>query len=166
MQSNQTTPPANQHTDDFLLGWAPQSFPEKKDENESRRVAVAIKAAPSQCWFNARRAIERLDEYAEASYVEGWCVLSGGMCVEHGWLVLNGVIIDPTLPEGVMAYFPGLVFRGREGIAGSLKTKEGRKCRKSPFFYAFGWGGGHSPSFMAAYRRCLEFVNSQVAKGS
>jgi hypothetical protein len=166
MQFNQTTPSANQHADEFLLGWAPQSFPKKKDENESRRVAAASNAAPSQCWFNARRVIDRMENYAKASYVEGWCVLNGGMCVEHGWLVLNGVIIDPTLPEGVIAYFPGLEFRGREGIADFLKTREGRKCRKSPFFYAFGWGGGQSRSFMAAYRRCLEFVDSLIARDS
>jgi hypothetical protein len=51
-----------------------------------------------------------------------------------------------------MTYFPGLEFRGRGEIEAFLRTPKGRKCKRSPFFFAFGWGGQESPSF----RRCYE----------
>jgi hypothetical protein len=51
-----------------------------------------------------------------------------------------------------MSYFAGLEFQGRTGIEEFLSTPEGKKCKRSPFFYAFGWGGMKSPSF----RKCWE----------
>jgi hypothetical protein len=53
---------------DFLRGWGPSSRPTRKDEAESERVGRKIGAVSRQCWFNARRAILRLDDYADASY--------------------------------------------------------------------------------------------------
>jgi hypothetical protein len=149
----------------FLLRWSPTTVPTGSDRVEARRVAIAIRAMPSQCWFNARKVILRLEEYAEASYVEGWAVLRGGTWIEHGWVVRAGVVIDPTLPEEVVAYFPGLEFKGRDAIAAFLQTPRGKTCKRSPFFYAFGWGGSGSPRFVEAQRRCMEFVNTLVARG-
>ena len=40
------------------------------------------------------------------------CVL----ILEHGWVELDGEIIDPTLPEADMPYFPGLRFVGKAGL--------------------------------------------------
>ena len=54
-----------------------------------------------------------------------------------------------------MAYFPGLEFVGRAGIDEFLATPGGRKCRRSPFLYAFGWGGGKSTSFSAAWKEAF-----------
>jgi hypothetical protein len=122
----------------FLHGWQPSSHATTKDVEESRRVRKAITALPKQCWFNARRAILKLKDYAEASLIEGWAIIGGGMPIEHGWIVRDGLIIDPTLPTDPIEYFPGLEFRGRAEIVGFLKTPEGKKCKKTPFFYAFG----------------------------
>ena len=58
----------------FYSGWQPTTQAVAKDIDESLRVARLIRAARGQCWFNARKAILRLAEYAEASYVEGWAV--------------------------------------------------------------------------------------------
>lgn len=157
-------PPSDNDESGFLLGWSPTTVATGSDDVESRRVAAAIRAMPSQCWFNARKVVLRLEEYAEASYVEGWAVLRGGMWIEHGWVVRAGTIIDPTLPGQVIAFFPGLEIKGRDGIAAFLHTPKGRTCKKSPFFYAFGWGGGLSPSFARAQQQCMEFVNSLVAR--
>jgi len=80
-----------------------------------------------------------------------------GMAIEHAWILKDGYVIDPTLPCSVIAYFAGLEFLGRSEVKDFLATKEGGKCRKSPFFYAFGFGGGMSPSFAAAARACRAF---------
>lgn len=142
----------------FLLQWQPTSRPTRKDEAESERIGRRIGAVPKQCWFNARKTILRLDDCATASYVEGYAVSKrGSPPLEHGWVVRDGTIIDPTLPASVGAYFPGLEFTGRFGIEAFLATPRGRTCRKSPFLYAFGWGGEESPSMARAFEESLEY---------
>jgi len=139
----------------FFQQWQPITTVTGKDEKESEKVKVTIKAVPKQCWFNARKVVLKLEEYAEASYVEGWAVCDGGLWIEHGWAVSEGRVIDPTLPKGVAGYFPGLEFRGRAGIKEFLKTPRGSKCKKSPFFYAFGWGGCMSSTFRKSQRDAM-----------
>lgn len=138
-------------------GFQPSSFPTRKDVAESRRVGKAVRAQRKRCWFNARNAILKLKDYAEASYCEGWVRFSGGNC-EHGWIVKDGVIIDPTLPDQEVIYFPGLEFVGRAGIAEFLATPQGRRQRHYPFFCAFGWHGKHSASYMRAFAQLLELI--------
>lgn len=139
-------------------GWQPVTKPRKLDEEESERVGHRIGALPRQCWFNARKVVLKLGEYAESSYVEGIAVLAGWLPTEHGWVCRpDGTIIDPTLPRGCMAYFPGLEFVGRAGIEGFLATAAGRKCRRSPFLYAFGWGGGESSTFSKAWKEAMAY---------
>jgi hypothetical protein len=152
--------------EELLHGWQPTRRAPAKDVAESARVGRAIRAVPQACWFNARRAILWLDEYADASYVEGWAVL--GDChlpIEHGWLVRADAIIDPTLPEERAAYYPGLEFQGRQGIAEFLRTARGRRYRDRPFFYAFGWGGTGSPSFKAAQEAALAYFLERMQVG-
>lgn len=122
--------------------WLPSNpWPTLKDEVESRRTGRAVRAVMKQCWFNARKVVLKLSDYSEASYVEGWAVLQGGMPIEHGWVVKNGTIVDPTLPDHIGVYFPGLEFKGRNEIDEFLATPRGRKCKRSPFLFAFGWSG-------------------------
>jgi len=142
---------------DFLHGWQPTSVATGKDLAESQRTAKAIKAPAQQCWFNARKAIFKLEDYTEASYVEGWASCKG-MPIEHGWIIRNGAVIDPTLPADDIIYFPGLEFPGRTGIEAFLATKEGKKCKRSPFFYAFGWGGMLSPTFRKCYEQAMALL--------
>ena len=142
----------------FFQRYQPTTIVSEKDVEESRRIGKAIDALLTQCWFNARRAIQRLGDYAGASYVEGWAVDIGGMMLEHGWLVKDDKIVDPTLPDGIAAYFPGLEFKGREGIDEFLGRPLEKACGKSPFFFAFGWGGCESPSFQAARENAMVFV--------
>lgn len=150
---------------EFLRGWKPTSTATTKDVEESRRVRKAIKAVPQQCWFNARKAVLKLHDYAEASLVEGWALIGDLMPIEHGWVVRNGSIIDPTLPDLRMTYFPGLEFRGRAEIEEFLRTPRGRNCKRTPFFFVFGWGGMECPHFRKCYDEALAFerkVRSQI----
>lgn len=100
----------------FLCGWQPTSQAAEKDVEESKRVAKRIRAVPKRCWFNARKAVLKLDEYADASLIEGWVFRIGATAIEHGWIVKDGKVIDPTLCEKPIVYFPGLEFRGRKEI--------------------------------------------------
>ncbi|WP_145275507.1 hypothetical protein [Tautonia plasticadhaerens] len=159
-----------EHTEEerrFYEGWQPLARPHLKDEAASRRLRSRIKAKPKLCWFNARKAIQKLDEYADASYVEGHIVLKDGFGpIEHGWIVRDGVIIDPTLPDSVGAYYPGLEFAGRSGIEEFLATPQGKACKRSPFFFAFGWGGMLSPGYRRAYEESMEFVRGLYPESS
>src|SRR4051812_49088767 len=105
----------------------------------------------------------RLDKYAGASYVEGWAVFDDVLPIEHGWVRRGDAVIDPTRPDKRAVYFPGLEVSGRQGIAAFLKAPEGRRCRRSPFFHAFGWGGKDCPNFVAAWEGAVAYVRERVA---
>lgn len=132
--------------------WEPVSEVSGKDAEESARVARSIGAVVKSCFFNARKAILKLEDYRDASYVEGFAIIDMGAAIEHGWIVREGQVVDPTLPIGTRAYYPGLEFQGRDGINEFLATPAGRRCKNTPFFYAFGWGGDDSESFRRARR--------------
>jgi hypothetical protein len=137
----------------FFKGWQPVTHITGKDFEESARVGRAIAATPKNCWWNAYRVVQKLDAYADANYVEGIVCLDGGLLIEHGWVCHpDGIVIDPTLPGHTGAYFAGLEFKGRTGIEQFLSTPQGKACKKSPFFFAFGWGGRKSPGMNEAWR--------------
>jgi hypothetical protein len=144
----------------FLSGWKPTQENNEKDIGESLRLAARVKAVPTQCWFNARKAVLKLKDYADASYVEGWMVFKDGLAIEHAWVVKDGEIIDPTLPVDEATYFPGLEFQGKAGIEEFLETPQGKKVRKSPYFYAFGWSGSSSPSFSQSFCKAMALVRA------
>ena len=86
-----------------------------KNVSESKRVGKAVKAKKKQCYINAMRVIWYVPEYEQADYVEGYAVTDGNFCIEHGWVEQDGVVIDPTLHDDGIAYFPGLRFTGGLG---------------------------------------------------
>ena len=142
----------------FFDGWQATSQAAEKDVHESKRVAKRIRAVQKGCWFNARKAILKLDDYADASLIEGWANLNNGLAIEHGWIVKDGMIIDPTICERSLVYYPGLEFRGRAEIQkfDSLSISQGRREKGDPFFFAFGWGGMYSPSLRRSYDEALK----------
>ena len=122
-----------------------------KDVAESKRTGRLVRAKRKQCYLNAFRVIQEVEEYAEADYVEGMAVIQGVMVIEHGWVERDGVVVDPTLPRDNLVYFAGLRFRGQRGIAEAMQIPKPYRTRKDfPIFYRFGWGGIESPEFRAA----------------
>lgn len=138
-------------TDTFLSGWRPSSCPTRKDVAESLRTGELIGAEPKQCYFNARSVLRSLPEYSDAAYVEGYVVTGRNDLMEHGWLLRNEAVVDPTLPTDDVVYFPGLEFRGRQQIRDFLRTDHGRQCNGHPFHWAFGASGRKSETFRAAF---------------
>lgn len=63
-------------------------------------VARMIEAKPRACWKNGVLALVYLAHRPgdPPLYVEGWVVdKKRGRAFEHGWLALNGQIVEPTL---------------------------------------------------------------------
>jgi len=82
----------------LLESYGPTLVTAEKDREASRRAKKLISSVPQACWFNARRLIEVVDEYADAALIEGYVFSAEeGDYFEHGWVVHRGKIIDPTL---------------------------------------------------------------------
>ena len=124
----------------------------KKNKNvaESERTRRLVRAKSKQCYLNAFRVIQEVEEYADADYVEGLAVIQGVIVIEHGWVEKDGVVVDPTLPRDNLTYFPGLRFKGQWGLAEAMKIPKPSYSEHLPIFYRFGWGGIESPEFRAA----------------
>jgi hypothetical protein len=67
------------------------------DETLSREIAKTIKSKAKKPFDNAYKAVLITEG---AKYVQGFLVFAGQPYkpVEHGWIEVNNVIIDPTLP--------------------------------------------------------------------
>lgn len=137
---------------DLSRPWKPDRTKYELDLEHSFRVQKKVRAGLGACWFNSRRLVLKHAGYENASYVEGFVIYASGFSDQHGWVVHNGVILDPTLPEQGNIYFPGLQFRGKADIERFL-AGVGRGHKKKPFHWAFGWGGGESESYMRAHHR-------------
>lgn len=151
----------------LLDSYGPTLAASVKDVEASRRAKKLISSVQMACWFNARRLIEVVDEFADAALVEGYVVSAEeGTYFEHGWVVHGGKIIDPTLPDEDYEYFPGVEFIGRESIAvfDRVSLQDSRRTREDPFFYAFGWGGQQNPHMKKASRAAVARVQ-QIVNG-
>lgn len=148
-----------------------------KNTEESKRVGKAVKAKKRRCYINAMRVIWYIPEYEEADYIEGYSVIDGNFCIEHGWVEQGGVVIDPTLTDDEMVYSPGLRFTGGLGISEALHIPKNDWCEELPISYRFGWGGIESPEFRSAIvavysyarmediaKRCEEWGSRSVAQ--
>jgi hypothetical protein len=81
------------------------------DRKLSRQVAKAIGAAQRSAWRKACLALQLDSDLEDGLYVEGWAVLvDSRLVIEHGWVELNGRIVDPTRWDREVAYFPALRF--------------------------------------------------------
>lgn len=103
----------------------------KKNVEESRRVARLVGAKANLCWRNAVDVVYNVPEYAEATYVEGLVLNPRTPTVvqEHGWIEKECEIVDPTLPELELRYFPAIKWAGILDIV----VMEGRH-QSLPFF--------------------------------
>jgi len=128
-----------------------------KDVAESKRVRRLLRARPQQCFWNAFQAVQRVPEYADAEYVEGIAVNRYRITLEHGWVEKDGVIIDPTLPDDELVYFPGLRFKGLHGLSEALRIPKPEWSEDLPIFYRFGWGGIESHEFRSAWIAAYRF---------
>jgi len=134
-----------------------------KDIVESQRVKKIVRPRVKQCYANAAKVILALPEYADAEYVEGLAVIEKAMVIEHGWVERDGVIVDPTLPDRPLDYFPGLRFRGHRGLTEALRIPKPEYTDEDfPIFFRFGWGGIDSPEFRVALTAAYRYAGMEA----
>ena len=133
------------------------------DHATSKRLAKLIGAKPKQCWRNAVLALPGLP--AAARYVEGFITFGTAdhplrIAIEHGWVELEGRIIDPTLTEGDSEYFAGVRYPSstilsavrRRTLDLPIAWPGGRGLKR----LRKGWGGWDPEAYYAAHRAALE----------
>jgi hypothetical protein len=105
------------------------------------------------CWRCAWVCLRTLPLHG-ALYVEGWAVVAG-LLIEHAWIEVRDRIVDPTLWDREVRYFPGLRF-DRRAVRQELARKTGgTKGGGLPLAWRYGWRGTDSPAYMVAYRAAL-----------
>lgn len=121
-----------------------------KDVQLSEAVQKQINARPNECWRNAILALFSTPALEGAVYVEGWCVAF--FSFEHGWLELpDGTIIDPTITEDDMQYFPGVKYTLEE-----LEKRIKKHSLNLPLVrYDFKRGGMENIEYSKAHSKAL-----------
>ncbi|MDZ4684250.1 MAG: hypothetical protein SH850_04120 [Planctomycetaceae bacterium] len=105
----------------------------QKNVPESKKAAILVDAKPNFCWENAANLMFKKDD-SSASYVEGVVMSSSiGTPQEHAWNVFNDEIVDPTLPEYDLRYFPAHQWRRDEFIKLYFKYKTRPFFRNAEF---------------------------------
>jgi hypothetical protein len=118
----------------------------KKNVQLSKRLRKWART-PRQCYWNAWRIAERLQgEGKPAVYVEGFVVIDT-ISFEHGWVELDGEIIDVTLPKDNYTYFAGLRF---SDLQAAMWMSMEQNQRGLPMFFCFGGDGSSSLEFTRA----------------
>lgn len=137
-------------------------FPLRKNFELSLKLSKdkRIRAKPQQCWYNAFKTLFYCPEFEKANYVEG--IVVDGVAIEHGWIEADGEIVDPTLPDDDLIYFPGLRFEGMRKLSEAMNLPKPDWCEEVPIFYRFGWGGRESPEYQSAWKAAMQFVNQQI----
>lgn len=95
------------------------------DARLSAELRRKVWAKQRECWINAWRALPLAP--GDAMYVEGYYTGASGvpLVAEHGWLEVDGRIVDPTIPPGARAtYFPVRRFTPREAYEGAAERGE------------------------------------------
>ena len=120
----------------------------------SQQAAKHVNAVPKACWQNAYRALLQVPALSSGCYVEGWIVdVNLPIPIEHGWVELDGQIIDPTpvMWRDTHAYFPGLRFTKTE----VLQTVS--DATALPIVSRYGVEGIKSPAYRQAWRNAFFF---------
>lgn len=80
----------------------------------AQELAELTNPRPKACWKNSLDAYLALryhdkDKAVDARYVEGHLIIcEGSLPIAHGWLEVNGLVVDVTLPgqHGPEMYYP------------------------------------------------------------
>ena len=68
------------------------------------------------CWDNAFQVVTKVPEYRHASYIEGIALYPCGALLEPGWLEVDGVVIDPTIPKDEFLYVACMKINGADAL--------------------------------------------------
>jgi len=139
-------------------------MPKKKNIELSLKLSKdkRIGVRSQECYYNCYKTLSHCEEFQNAFYVEGICF--SGFTFEHGWLEIDGQIVDPTLPEDQGIYFPGLRFQGLPGLSEAMRIPKDGCSEDFPIFYRFGWGGKESTEFHSTREASMAFMQAMIAR--
>ncbi len=92
------------------------------DRELSKRIARQKGASrgKSACWYNAVKNLLMVDSLAGGAYVEGFVVCPSGRVISHGWVEINGAIVDTTPTyfdsDEKLFYFPAKRYSKDEAV--------------------------------------------------
>ena len=129
------------------------------DRELARRVAETIEAESQSAWRKALLALQADPAVEEGLYVEGWAVLLDSLLIiEHGWLEIEGQIVDPTRWDRHVAYFPALRF-DRDQVLEVLVD-----CPDLPVTWRCGPRIWDSPTYHQAWQDAFALAQSNLAQ--
>jgi hypothetical protein len=130
---------------------------------ESARACRILVAFDKECWWNAARAVRTLyRKRGDAFYVEGHAITKYGISCEHGWVELDGMIVDPTPswhePEDCHAFATAPVyFAGIRYTYEQLRRKPANPERM-PFIHGDRFLGWRNEAYRRSYLDSMAFV--------
>ena len=102
----------------------------------SRGLAEWITMRPGECFYNAHKAAEKMPG---AFYVEGWAVTQAAGLTDHGWIEVEGEIVDPSwAASGFGKYYAAAERFSRDSFLRAWTENAG----ELPLMWRHGWGGG------------------------
>ena len=124
----------------------------EQNKELAERLARQTDARVKACWDNSYNAMWCTSEHV--FYIEGYVAIDG-FVTEHGWLEIDGQIVDVTLyAKDGCTYFPGLRYSRKDAYDVCKRLGE------LPIFYSMGWGGCDSPEMMRAYCAAYDFIGA------
>lgn len=112
---------------------------------------------PGKCYWNCLRVLES-EKYHDAIYVEGIAAKPKKSIHAHGWLIIDGEIIDPTQPTAQFLYYPALNFQGIVMLHRAIEDipRDRNYQHDLPIYKRFGRKGERSGSFSLALKHAIQ----------
>lgn len=111
-------------------------------------LQITMGMKPGKCFWNCLRVL-KVEKYQNAIYVEGIAVKPEKSIYAHGWLEVDGEIVDPTQPTAGFLYYPALKFQGIEMLRRAMKKipRDINYQHDLPIYKRFGRNGEKSDQF-------------------
>lgn len=145
----------------------PLPTPSPIDRAGTRALQERLPGEPQACWKNSICALYAVGWLAGGLYVEGWAVTQEGLVIDHGWIELEGKVIEATVEVPFRAYFAGVRYD-----LPTVKWFMGRRSRYTPFVgygpeRAGRWRNGRKwriPSYVRAWVAADQWFYQHVMK--
>lgn len=162
-------PTSSQH-EIAAAGSAPGSDRPTLEYGRSMLFAMQTSAQWGHCYVNSYPVFFAFPKlfYPDGRFIEGWIVFedrSNVILMEHGWLVSERTIIDPTI---VLATDPTQTIHYYPGVVRSWEELEGLENEMFPYvrFSNYGEDGMEHPDYKMAYEAAAQKAHEIIATSS
>lgn len=110
----------------------------RKNQPLADELAGRVQPHAKACYRNSVLALFAYRGNAEACYVEGLVAIAGGtLLIEHGWLMIDGEIVDVTMDDCPPCAYHPIVGYSRDQVQRRVSTHQ-----RLPFFASSKAGRG------------------------